>query len=413
MPQHAIIFLILGFCLAPSTFAAEDSKNHVDRVFDQSSLHVFHLANQKISLDCRDFLRASARPSAPTQTKELLSTDEKKGVLAPNLIKPTPEILLQSIIQAEDWALKNFRPPLNYHASQTHSWIDTLRQCRIAAVGIEDYENVTNLCRSIIWLHLIDDLKETAKISIEDFLSRFKGAFMEDEAFPSTDLLFFNERNQILQVLSQSLFDIYQSLPRNDLKLRRNLFYFGLKKMLAGDKLFQSNSVVRFQHQIELSAKFRSSSKRDLTIKDLIESLDPLFVAFTVNSLFESIEIFQEKAPDFHVIQIQNLVYGPIVNFHDLDEEVKKEGRSTESLPTLQLVESSYHQILSVVIQLPIDEQRLIWSRFPWILESFAGVLPKDVRLFFSNFLKQLNTTEVLPNWTETEINRLHQKLVD
>lgn len=413
MPQHAIIFLILGFCLAPSTFAAEDSKNHVDRVVDQSPIHVFHLANQKISLDCRDFLRASARPSAPTETRELLSTDRKKGVLAPNLIKPTPEILLESIIQAEAWALKSFRSPLTFHASQTHSWIDTLRQCRIAAVGIEDYENVTNLCRSIIWLHLIDDLKETAKISIEDFLSRFKSAFMKNEAFPSPDLFFFNERNQILQVLNQSLFDIHQSLSKTNLPLRKQLFYFGLEKMLNGDRLFQSNSVARFQHQIELSAKFGSSSKRDSAMKDLIESLDPLFVAFTVNSLFESIEVFQERVPGFHVIQLQNLIYGPIVNFHDFDAEVKKEGRSIESLPTLQLVKSSYDRILSVVIQLPIDEQRMIWSRFPWILESFAGVLPKDVRLFFSNFLRKLDTAEVLPDWSETEINHLHRILVD
>ena len=415
---HSVAFFSFSILFGPSlwldqTRATEESSLPSKQNLQSDASTRFYSSQKKISLDCRDFLKASARrPLRHSKPMDIISADKKSGYLEPNLIKPTPTPLLDSIIQAEAWAFKSFAPPLTFHASQTHSWMDTLRQCRIAAVGITDYENITNLCRSIIWLHLVDDLKEAGKISIEDFLSEFKTAFTSGEEFQGLDFEFFDPSLLTVKILAQSLFEIHQSFPKDNLQVRKKLFFFGLEKMLNGERLFQSNSVARFQHQIELSAKFSEENPSDQKVKQLISKLDPLYVAFTVNSLFESIEIFRENLPEFYLIQLENLIYGPIVNYHDLDEEVKKEGRSEETLPTFKLVRDSYIEILSVSSGLSLSDQQLIWQRFPWILEAFVNVFPKNLKLFFIVLLNKLHDQALIPDWSEEEIRKLQKKLL-
>lgn len=413
---QSVAFCFLSILFGPSlclnqTRATEESSLPSKQNLQSDASTPFYYLHQKTSLDCRDFLKKSVSPLEASRRQDIISANKKSGHLKPNVIKPTPRPLLDSIIQAEAWAFRSIAPPLSFHASKTHSWMDTLRQCRIAAIGITDHENITNLCRSIIWLHLVDDLKEAGKISIEGFLSTFKPAFTEGKEFPDLYFVFLDPSFLSLQILALSLFEIHQSFPKDNLQVRKKRFFFGLEKMLNGEKLFQSNPAARIQHRTELSAEFSEENPSEQKVKQLISRLDPLYVAFTVNSLFESIEIFRENLPEFYLIQLENLIYGPIVNYHDLDEEVKKEGRSEETLPTYELVKDSYFKILSVSSELSLNDQRLIWQRFPWILEAFANVFPKNLKLFFVFLLNELHDQALIPDWSEEEIDQLQTEL--
>jgi hypothetical protein len=346
-----------------------------------------------------------------TTRDNFLIFDVGRDALHPNLIKPTPQPLIDVILRAENWAAQALPLPLRFHISRTHSWKDTLRQCRIAAVGIHDYESIEALCRSIIWLHLVDDLKEAAKISIDEFLFSFKQAFHSREVFPQPESSSFFENRQLSFRLTSSFHNIYSSLQKEDVEWRKKLYFFGLQKMLWGDILFEEKQTARFQHQMSLSALLSETHPENLAIQSLLKNLDPLYVAFTVNSLFETIEVFKSSVPAFHLIQLQNLIYGPIVNIHDLDLEIAREGRSKETVPTLHLIKHSYYRILAVTTHLPKADQELIWARFPWILEAFSKTLPKEIRHFFAELLTAPDIRSLLTDWNDHEIQVLHHQL--
>lgn len=349
----------------------------------------------------------------PTESPEgLIQHKGNGGVLMPLKIKGAPEGLVRAVNDAHHSMSKALEPPATYHASKTHAYVDVLRQCLLAGISFNDPKVVTRLCESIIYLHVLDDIREAGFVPIDKFLeSRIMAGADQglSRGFRSGQS---DKDLATLRILEDTFEKLMEGLPKSDQGDDRRLMYlFGLERMFWGADLFGKDEEKREENRRQILRSLDGGGDYK-TVRDLINKLSGLYIAFTVNALFEVIEVYRTPIPPSYVVHLMNLLYGPLVNAHNIEEEIQYEDRGKNSVPTVELLRISLGEVKKTILQLSRrKDQQLVLERLPWMLESFSGVLSDSIRQIYLEFLFDPNIRRLIPKWSDAELSQLRDLL--
>lgn len=227
---------------------------------------------------------------------------------------------------------------LGIHVSLSHSVQDVFTQVSIL-VGAFDVSNndVYRLSKAVLLYHFIDDLVETWGRDVEKFKDFWLRGHVSGVGFsvPRTPQV-VSELIDDLRFQLQFILNKEAENKNSDVDRREKILGGSLVRMLMGLDLFQKG---RDEEMTGLAWKkhkrLLNSFLESRDVLDLVHQLDPLFVAFSVNSLLEVLHI---SLPEHLVYSYSSfdesiflaLILGPLFHGHNEELEIELGENSAE-----------------------------------------------------------------------------------